>query len=590
MDKQTFLKTLENKLIILNENEREDILTEYSDVIDQKVKEGKSQVEAVKDFGNIKELVREIYDAYRISKDCDELVTSREHEIVKVKQHKEEQTYLLRETKEQLEKNVGKNKDRYDGIDETYTPDLSDNELSQDVLTDVKDSEVAHDYDSNTIQTDIEIKKGKQTKEKALLNGDSEADYNNENQYDNQPEVEGGQKHGHNREVNNVNQLEVKNKLIQDQHDYSTKGTVNDKLEADPFLARMKKGTMNVLAVIRKSIIVAYNAIKSLAMAAYFKGKKGVQHGKRKMNQILDEHNALKRLELNAVKAERDYTRTKENLILNVSEKQANKQPMNKSKVKSNDSAKTISKFKDARLLRKQISAEYKCLTKEKQIPKRFDADEHEPNADARYDYTMAINQHANSMKGNNTLSRRKSRALLNSQKIELKAIRKAEKKLQKSELRSVKQTRKFERKLSKQTNYGQHHLMFTLFLIPIMLFCKFLFTMIYIGFYLFLSFCYVASKTIYFSLYLIVALLSAIGSLLLLGFMTGFLVAAFKFHYVYLYPGLVCLGIFVITIGSTASIDSIFKFINRCVSTLFAKIYYMSHRLFKRVILEVRD
>lgn len=66
MTKQEFLEKLKQKLDLLTDMEVKDILDEYSDTIDQKVQEGKSEEEAVNDFGDINELVDEIYDAYKI--------------------------------------------------------------------------------------------------------------------------------------------------------------------------------------------------------------------------------------------------------------------------------------------------------------------------------------------------------------------------------------------------------------------------------------------------------------------------------------------------------------------------------------------
>ncbi|MEG0176402.1 DUF1700 domain-containing protein [Anaerorhabdus sp.] len=66
MNKKEFLNELKHKLDILTDSEVKDILDEYSDTIDQKIQEGKTEEEAVKDFGDIDELVAEIFDAYKI--------------------------------------------------------------------------------------------------------------------------------------------------------------------------------------------------------------------------------------------------------------------------------------------------------------------------------------------------------------------------------------------------------------------------------------------------------------------------------------------------------------------------------------------
>jgi len=67
MNKKEFLKILEEKLSILDENELKDIIDEYKNKIEEKVKHGKSEIEAVKDFGDIDELAKEILKAYKIN-------------------------------------------------------------------------------------------------------------------------------------------------------------------------------------------------------------------------------------------------------------------------------------------------------------------------------------------------------------------------------------------------------------------------------------------------------------------------------------------------------------------------------------------
>lgn len=66
MNKEEFLKKLEKELSILNEQERQDILNEYKDTIEEKVKHGQTEKEAVKDFGDLNELVSGILNAYKI--------------------------------------------------------------------------------------------------------------------------------------------------------------------------------------------------------------------------------------------------------------------------------------------------------------------------------------------------------------------------------------------------------------------------------------------------------------------------------------------------------------------------------------------
>ena len=69
MNKKEFLEKLGKKLSILDESERKDILDEYKDTISEKVKHGQSEEEAVADFGDVDELVKEILSAYKIDPD-----------------------------------------------------------------------------------------------------------------------------------------------------------------------------------------------------------------------------------------------------------------------------------------------------------------------------------------------------------------------------------------------------------------------------------------------------------------------------------------------------------------------------------------
>lgn len=67
MTKKKFLKLLEQKLNILNEKEKQDIIDEYSNIIDEKVKTGITEKDAISSFGNVDELVKEILEAYKIN-------------------------------------------------------------------------------------------------------------------------------------------------------------------------------------------------------------------------------------------------------------------------------------------------------------------------------------------------------------------------------------------------------------------------------------------------------------------------------------------------------------------------------------------
>lgn len=67
MNKEEFLNELERELSILNDKERQDIIGEYRDTIEEKVKHGQTEEEAVKDFGDLDELVSGILEAYKIN-------------------------------------------------------------------------------------------------------------------------------------------------------------------------------------------------------------------------------------------------------------------------------------------------------------------------------------------------------------------------------------------------------------------------------------------------------------------------------------------------------------------------------------------
>ena len=66
MTKQEFLTRLKMKLSVLSKDEITDIIDEYSEIIDEKINEGKTEQQAVHDFGNVDELAREILKAYKI--------------------------------------------------------------------------------------------------------------------------------------------------------------------------------------------------------------------------------------------------------------------------------------------------------------------------------------------------------------------------------------------------------------------------------------------------------------------------------------------------------------------------------------------
>lgn len=69
MNKKEFISELKSKLSILKKEEVNDIVNEYSEHIEEKIKSGKSEKEAIEEFGDIDELVSGILDAYKIDKE-----------------------------------------------------------------------------------------------------------------------------------------------------------------------------------------------------------------------------------------------------------------------------------------------------------------------------------------------------------------------------------------------------------------------------------------------------------------------------------------------------------------------------------------
>lgn len=67
MNKTEFLNELEKRIRVLNKNEINDILAEYSQHIDMRRESGLSEDEAIKDFGELDELVAEILEAYHVN-------------------------------------------------------------------------------------------------------------------------------------------------------------------------------------------------------------------------------------------------------------------------------------------------------------------------------------------------------------------------------------------------------------------------------------------------------------------------------------------------------------------------------------------
>lgn len=67
MTKDEFIKTLEQNLLLINDAERADILSEYEQHIQMKIESGLSEEQAIEDFGDIDQLTAEILDAYHIN-------------------------------------------------------------------------------------------------------------------------------------------------------------------------------------------------------------------------------------------------------------------------------------------------------------------------------------------------------------------------------------------------------------------------------------------------------------------------------------------------------------------------------------------
>ena len=67
MKKEEFIKKLREKLSILEEKEIEDIVAEYTGYIEEKMQKGATEEEAIKDFGSIEELTKELLEAYKIN-------------------------------------------------------------------------------------------------------------------------------------------------------------------------------------------------------------------------------------------------------------------------------------------------------------------------------------------------------------------------------------------------------------------------------------------------------------------------------------------------------------------------------------------
>lgn len=82
MNKNEFIDFVESRLSVLNKEERDDIISEYVQHINNKLSEGMSEKEAVETLGDPEDLVREILSAYNVDPDYDkENYNERESEV-----------------------------------------------------------------------------------------------------------------------------------------------------------------------------------------------------------------------------------------------------------------------------------------------------------------------------------------------------------------------------------------------------------------------------------------------------------------------------------------------------------------------------
>lgn len=67
MTKKQFLNKLEKELSILDEHEVKDIINEYNDIIEEKIKHGQKEKEAVAEVGDVESLAKDILSAYKVN-------------------------------------------------------------------------------------------------------------------------------------------------------------------------------------------------------------------------------------------------------------------------------------------------------------------------------------------------------------------------------------------------------------------------------------------------------------------------------------------------------------------------------------------
>ena len=76
MDKATFLVQLQKNIGMLDDGEQKDIIDEYAQHIDMKVSGGMTEAEAIEDFGDFNEFVREVLSAYHVKAPFDQAATA----------------------------------------------------------------------------------------------------------------------------------------------------------------------------------------------------------------------------------------------------------------------------------------------------------------------------------------------------------------------------------------------------------------------------------------------------------------------------------------------------------------------------------
>ena len=84
MNRQEFFDELRAYLKILQDEEQEDILAEYSQHIEMKMKSGLSEEEAIGDFGPVKELAGQILEAYHVKPEYESDRTGKSGQIKKL--------------------------------------------------------------------------------------------------------------------------------------------------------------------------------------------------------------------------------------------------------------------------------------------------------------------------------------------------------------------------------------------------------------------------------------------------------------------------------------------------------------------------